>query len=545
MQKAVIYARFSSENQHEASIDDQVRNAKRLINEKGWQLVQTYSDRAISGTTTIRPGYQALLADARRASFEVIVAEGLDRLSRDQEAVAGLFKQMQFHGIALFTQAEGEISELHVGLKGTMNALFLKDLGLKTHRGLEGRVRDGKSAGGRAYGYDVVKQRDAEGDLMRGLRRINGSEAAIVRRIFEAFRSSRSPRAIARELNAEGIPGPNGGKWRDTTIRGHAARRTGILRNDLYVGRLVWNKQRYDRNPETGKRVARLNPTARWIVEDVPSLRVVDEALWMDVQARLDQVRCSERSTKIRKTEFWKHRRPRHLFTGLMYCASCGGSMAAIGSDYVACAAARSGAGCTQKTGIKRSRVEEVVLSGLKDQLMAPDLVEEFIRAFHPELNHSRHERELENQIKTNALRAISAKLEGLYDAVAGGLRTPGLQGKLFQLEGEKATLETILAGDRPAAPRLHRGLALIYKEIVADLHAALSEPDARNEAAEILRGLVERINVRASRQEQQIELIGDIVQLIAISGTEVPSSFESSVKVVAGTGFEPVTFRL
>ena len=119
------------------------------------------------------------------------------------------------------------------------------------------------------------------------------------------------------------------------------------------------------------------------------------------------------------------------------------------------------------------------------------------------------------------------------------------MQGKLFQLEGEKATLEIILAGDRPAAPRLHPGLALIYKEIVADLHAALSEPDARNEAAEILRGLVERINVRASRQEQQIELIGDIVQLIAISGTEVPSSFESSVKVVAGTGFEPVTFRL
>jgi hypothetical protein len=54
-----------------------------------------------------------------------------------------------------------------------------------------------------------------------------------------------------------------------------------------------------------------------------------------------------------------------------------------------------------------------------------------------------------------------------------------------------------------------------------------------------------ERINVRATRQEQQIELIGDIVQLIGVSGTEVPSLFESSVKVVAGIGFEPMTFRL
>ena len=80
------------------------------------------------------------------------MAEALDRLSRDQEDVAALYKQLSFSGIKLITLAEGEINELHVGLKGTMNALFLKDLAQKTRRGLEGRVRQGKSGGGLCYG---------------------------------------------------------------------------------------------------------------------------------------------------------------------------------------------------------------------------------------------------------------------------------------------------------------------------------------------------------------------------------------------------------
>jgi DNA invertase Pin-like site-specific DNA recombinase len=86
MKRAVIYARFSSENQREASIEDQVRNAKRLIEERGWQLVHTYLDRAISGASPLRPGYQALMAEAREGRFDVVVAEGLDRLSRSRPA---------------------------------------------------------------------------------------------------------------------------------------------------------------------------------------------------------------------------------------------------------------------------------------------------------------------------------------------------------------------------------------------------------------------------------------------------------------------------
>jgi len=96
-----------------------------------------------------------------------------------------------------------------------------------------------------------------------------------------------------------------------------------------------------------------------------------------------------------------------------------------------------------------------------------------------------------------------------------------------------------------PPVPRFHPKLAQVYRATVADLHAALDDPQARTEAAEILRGFVERIAVRADAQGHVVELTGDIVKLLALPGDTVPSPFESSVKVVAGVGFEPTTFRL
>ena len=535
MIRAAVYARYSSEHQSEASIEDQVRNCRRLCEEKGWHVAEVYADRALSGASTLRPGYQKLMADARRDKFDVVVAEGLDRLSREQVTTATLFQQLSFIGIMIYTRADGEVSELHVGLKGTMNALFLKDLALKTHRGLEGRVRQGKSGGGRAYGYRAVQQRAADGTALRGDREIVEVEAAIVRRIFAEFAAGKSPRAIARDLNRENIRGPSGKPWRDTTIRGHATRRTGILRNDIYAGRLLWNKQTYRRNPDTGKRIARPRAQSEQIAVEVPVLRIVDQAVWDAVQTRLDAIRASPTSTMQRASEFWKQRRPRHLLTGLVHCGECGGRMAAIGKDYLACTAARSGAGCSNGTSIRRNRVEEVVLEGLKRQLMEPELVEEFICAFHEEINRQNSAQEMHAIEHQAELARVTKKLKGLYDAIADGLRTPGLRDQLLELEAHQSKLNKLVESAPLPAPRLHPKLAEVYRATVADLHSALNDPAARTEATEILRGLIERITVRDDPDGYVIELTGDIVNLLTLPGGNIPAPFESSVKVVAG----------
>jgi hypothetical protein len=109
------------------------------------------------------------------------------------------------------------------------------------------------------------------------------------------------------------------------------------LRNELYVGRLVWNRLRYTKDLATGRRVSRINPREDWICRDVPDLRILEDNLWSGVQTRLGAIRNSESIAKARATKFWTRRRPQHLLTGKAVCGVCGGPAAPIGKDYIAC----------------------------------------------------------------------------------------------------------------------------------------------------------------------------------------------------------------
>ena len=104
MKRAVIYARYSTDLQREASIEDQVRVCRRRIETEGWSLQRVYSDRGASGASQERAGYQALLEDVQKGQFDVVVAESLDRLSRDQEHLARLYKSALFEGVLLLTK---------------------------------------------------------------------------------------------------------------------------------------------------------------------------------------------------------------------------------------------------------------------------------------------------------------------------------------------------------------------------------------------------------------------------------------------------------
>ena len=396
--RAVVYARYSSDLQRDASIEDQIRACSDLIHQQGWSKHAVYSDQALSGASTLRPGYQRLLQDAREGVFEVLVAEGLDRLSRDQADVASLYKLLSFHGIRIVTVAEGEVSELHVGLKGTMNALYLKDLAQKTRRGLEGRVRAGRSGGGLCYGYDVVREIGPDGQPVFGKRAINPSEAEVVRRIFTMFASGSSPRAIAGKLNEDGITGPRAKPWGMSTISGNWRRGTGILNNELYAGRLVWNRQRFVKDPATGKRQARPNPESDWIREDVPALRIIDDDLWNRVKTRQMTIRSAVSPSGSLRPE--RARRPRYLFSGLIICAACTGGYTLVGARHYGCANARNRGTCTNRLTIRRDVLEASILNGLKEHLLHPDLMAEFMKEYQRAYNRLAAERGLAREVR-------------------------------------------------------------------------------------------------------------------------------------------------
>ena len=532
--RAVIYARYSTNLQSASSIDDQVRLCRDYIEHDGHELIQVYSDRAVSGATLIRPGIQSLMQDASRGEFDLVYAEALDRISRDQEDAAGFFKRMRFAVVKIMTLAEGEISELHVGMKGTMNALFLKDLAQKTRRGLQGRVLQGLSGGGLCFGYDLLP-----GET--GVRRINESEARVVRSIFRDYAAGQSPRAIARKLNEKKIPGPSGRPWRDTAIRGHFTRGTGILNNELYVGRLVWNRLAYLKDPTSGRRRSRLNPPDQWITQEVPALRIVDDTLWEAVKTRQGTIRQSDRVVNARATRFWEHRRSRHLLTGLVYCQKCGSRYASIGRDYLACSAARSGGTCSNRQSIRRGTLEGLIINGLRQRLMAPELVEEFVRAFQIEINLQRREDDALRDAKKREIAEVTRKLNGLIDAIADGLRAPTLQQRLNELEARQVQFLQDVATEPTTPVRLHPNLAQVYRRQVERLQDALNEPEIRDEALQIFRGLIERVSIGPAENGLEVEIVGEIAKMVELGiGNKgkraiLDETMIRSVKVVAG----------
>ncbi len=290
----------------------------------------------------------------------------------------------------IVTLAEGEISELHVGLKGTMNQLFLKDLADKTRRGLRGRVKAGRSGGGRCFGYDVDRSIAPDGTPTTGKRAINSIEAAVVERIFKDYVAGCSPRAIAAILNAEGVTGPHSGTWSASTIHGNPRRGTGILNNELYVGRLVWNRLRYVKDPETGKRVSRPNSEDAVIITDVSDLRIIDDQRWKAAKARQAEAAMTQMGN--RGAALGEVRRARYLLSGLVTCGVCGGSMSVLSATHVGCSAARNKGPCANRKTIALSELERRVLGALGKRLMDPTLFGVFCEEFTNETNRLRAE---------------------------------------------------------------------------------------------------------------------------------------------------------
>ncbi|MEZ5367554.1 MAG: recombinase family protein, partial [Bryobacterales bacterium] len=270
--RVAIYARFSRDIQNDRSVEDQVRICReRISKENGWRVIEVYSDHALSGAGMAkRAGLQSLMRDAASGYFDLVVSEALDRVSRDQADTATLYKRLTFHGIKILTLSENWVGPMEVGLKGLMNQLFLDDLKHKVRRGQRGNVESGKIAAGLSYGYEVVRKFDAKGELVRGERKINAEHAAIIHRIFQEYDAGKSPRAIAIGLNKDGIAAPRGGKWNPSTIHGRIERGYGILCNPLYSGRIVWNRVREDKEPDTLRRIPRVNDKEEWIEKEAP-----------------------------------------------------------------------------------------------------------------------------------------------------------------------------------------------------------------------------------------------------------------------------------
>jgi len=543
MVRVALYARYSTDLQNAASIEDQIRICREHAEREGWQVVATYQDAAVSGASVIlRPGIQTLLQDARAGRFDMVLAEALDRVSRDQADVATLHKHLQFARVPLVTLAEGEISELHVGLKGTMNALFLKDLAKKTHRGQRGRIEKGFSAGAVGYGYRVVRRLSSEGELVRGEREIDAAQARVVNRIFREFAAGKGPRAIARDLNAEGISGPTALPWSDTSIRGNVRRGIGILNNELYVGVRVWNHKHGVKDPATGKMVERHNPESEWVRVAVPHLRIVSDDLW-DAAKRQQQALTACRVASVPGNPAHglnSMRRPVHLLSGLIECGVCGGKIGTISTDRYGCLNHHRRSICSNDRSILRDALERRALAGLSERLVSPDKVREAVAAYAEDINRQNRERRARAGADTAALTKIDKAVAGIMAAIEDGLYQPAMKARMAELERQRAEIEARLALAPPAIPDMHPGIADIYRRRVARLADTLADPETRLEAAAAVRSIVGRIvlNPGKKRGEVLATLHGELMGILDFVRETTPAT--SALLVMSSVASRP-----
>ncbi|MEM1276837.1 MAG: recombinase family protein [Pseudomonadota bacterium] len=559
MTRAVIYARYSSDLQSDASIEDQIRLCEARAQSDRAEVVNCFTDHAISGASMMRPGIQMLMQEGAAGNFDVLYAEGLDRLSRDQEDIAGVYKRLTFAGVKIVTLSEGEISELHIGLKGTMNQLFLKDLAQKTHRGLRGRAEQGKIPSGLCYGYNVVKRLGSDGEPVRGEREINEDQARIVQRIFEEYADGLSPRAIVAKLNEEGIPGPAGKGWSPSTLNGNWRRGLGFLNNEMYVGQLVWNKVRYVKNPDTGKHVTRINPESEWVRHDMPELRIVERDVW-------DKVKARQIDSRRKTTHFGQARRPTYLLSHLLKCGCCGGGVAKKSATHYACSAAyeKGNSVCDNRRSIRQDDLEETVLQAIRDQLMDPALVEVFCEEYTAHLNRLRIEKNAARAGYEAELEKLAKRERRMIDAICEGFASPQLKADMDALLERRKELDELLDTTEEAPVLLHPNMAKEYRNQVAKIVSGLKSEKTQRQAKEMIRSLIDRVVLKPdpSGDGLLIDLHGDLAGIMRVGKKEALSEActEAEAKsvrlflagatkcigskgtMVGGTGFEPVT---
>lgn len=443
--RTIIYARYSTDRQSESSIADQIRVCQDYATARGWVIAGTYTDEGISGAAIgNRPGVRAALAMLIRG--DALLVTDLSRLSRSQD-LAPLITRLSHRGIRVIGAQDGYDSDsrtarMQAGLSGIMSEEFRAMVAARTRSALELRARTGQATGGKPY-----------------------ENVEVVREVFQRCAEGETLKAIVSDLNRRGIPSP-GASWKQrASPRGKwlVSALHSLLQNERYIGRLVWNKSQWVKDPDTGKRTRHERPQSEWIVQECEPL--VDQATWDLVQARF-QARPGRGGVR------------RFLLSGLLECAECGSKLVVMGGSqqrYI-CGAYHAGGihACKNSTTFPRLPAEEEVLRYVVSDMLSPEAVNIGVRMMAEE----RKAVEVPAPVENEEVRAL-----------------------------ERMVREGILS-PQTAAPALAEARRKLKPAPLTDL--PWPSPKAWREAVEGMRGILQGDDIRAA-QEALKAVIGPI----------------------------------
>ncbi len=503
---AAIYARKSTDQNGVAdegrSVTRQIEHAKVYAQRKGWVVADEhiYVDDGISGAEFAnRPGFLRLMNALKpRPGFQVLVMSEESRLGREAIETAYALKQLVTAGVRVFFYLEDRertlnspIEKAMLSLQTMADEMEREKARQRTYDAMQRKARVGHVTGGRCFGYDNVEIRDETGRRVRVERRINDTEAAVVRQIFERSARGEGIVTVAKQLNAAGEGAPRAQQGRPCAWCSSSVRE--ILHRELYHGVIVWNRTR-KRNP-WGQSRRSTKPTEEWIRVDAPELRIVDEPLWQAVQARLETARQSY----LRGTNGQLWGRPaegfesKYLLTGLIRCAVCGGSVYVKSRShgrrrafFYGCTSyhLRGRAVCANGIEVAMEPTNRLVLDAFESDILRPEHVERVIRGVVARLRPSVEDRESRRAALRAELIMVERELERLTAAITAG--------------GELAPLVTALKARETRRQMLKRELASLGAVDDVDVHQL--ETEARRRLTE-WRDLLQLDVVPKSRQ--------------------------------------------
>jgi DNA invertase Pin-like site-specific DNA recombinase len=458
--RVAVYARYSSQLQREASIEDQVRRCTQHVTDHGGtvQADLVFTDSAVSGTSMHRPAFERMmnLVDAKPAKVDVIVTEDMSRISRDFADAAHIFQKLRYLEVPLVGVADGvDTSSQHAKLtftiKSLVSDLYIDDLRDKTLRGLEGRALAGYSTGGLPLGYRSEPVRDGYDRVIGHRIIIDEEQARVVQRIFALYLEGRSLETIARLFNEEHVPPPRAKSrhrrkgWVASTVRA-------MLHNEAYIGNWSFNRRQWVKVPGLGKRRPRMKDPKAVIRREYQDRRIIDEATWNDAQRRLAAVRaCYVRPGQKQRGRGESGRQNNYALSGLLRCGLCGAPMtihAGTSARYYRCSDQKKRGTCSNKLSLREDVAKRSLMTALRDRYGRPSAIAFLRKKLAQHLGEAARTVNAEVEERRARLDRVEQRIGGLVRFLSEGGDSDSVRSALKDMEAqakaERAAIEAI-----------------------------------------------------------------------------------------------------
>lgn len=424
MEKAVIYARYSSNAQREVSIDQQLHACRDFAARQGLDVVDVYEDRALTGTSDKRPGFQRMIADAEGSDWAYVIVYALDRFARDRYDSAVYKRKLKDAGVRVLSAMENLTEDptgiLLESLLEGMAEYYSRELAQKVHRGMEDNAHRCMVNGPIPPGYE----RGADGKYA-----VNDAEAAVIQELFRRVAERERIIDILSDFEERMLHRKNGKKW----TRAVADR---ALVNERYTGTYIYGEIR--------------------IEGGIPA--IVDQELFYEVQSVIGNKKNPRRAAGVPQ----RRRRENgiYLLTGKLYCGDCKSPMVGVSGRgksgnpyyYYACQNQRAHSGCDQRP-VRRDQIEYAITSMLQKNILSDENIQIIADTIIADRNQSDEGLTLQNM--EARLQDVKKSLKNLLRAIENGIFSETTQSRLTSLEEEQRELTAKIGSIRKQQDRL------------------------------------------------------------------------------------------